>query len=306
MANVRLHIDPSVGDPDHFREGSFVRGVVQAATQSAMWPAWISRVVVLSAHRRHRQWPMLDRHAAPPLVVALGNEDARVRPELIRTAAAILQQYVPDGVHEGVPVLHLPLGPGGPTSPTPPRPWSDRDVDVTFVGHLHRQRWPLARAMGAVRPGLRALPDTILQGVRSLALQPVSLPGRRVYWTFTERFGTGLPRAEYLRLLGRTRIALVPPGFKQVETFRHHEAAQAGCVLVGTPLPDARYPVLRLPEGAGARAFLAELLDRPGDLAEQHRAVAQAWEARGRAAVVGRGLAIRLAGLDRRDRPRTG
>jgi len=287
-------MDPSVGDPDRFRERHHVLGVLRAIAAS---PAAPDTAVVLSAHRRHRSWSALAGVTAP-LVVALGDEDARLRRALVDQATAVLQCYRPDDPSWPAQVLRLPLGPGGPPPDTPARPWQERDLDVVFVGHLHPRRWALARGLGAVKGRLRALPDPLLAALRSRVVelgevQP--LPDRRTVLRFTERFGAGLPSEAHLSLLSRARIALVPPGFKQDETFRHHEAARAGCVLVGAPLPD--YPVIPVPRPQDLLPLLVRLLDDEDGLYERHLAVVDAWRERGCSAAVGRRLAAQLSAL---------
>jgi len=294
MAAPRILIDESVGDPERFRERRYLIDLLNAAFDHPSWPTQVDTAVVLSAHARHAQWPSLEQSASPPLIIAIGDEDAQLRPALIQAGAAIVQQYVADAPDRPTPIFNLPLGPGGDDKTPPIRPWQERDIDIVFIGHLHRRRWALARGLGAVRALAIPLPDTALSLIRRAAIVPVAIPDCASHIQFTERFGGGQPRAEYLSLLSRARIALVPQGFKQAETFRHYEAARAGCVLVGTALPTQRLPVLSPPTHPLLSDWLRGLLRNPVALEAQHRAVVQAWTQRGRASSVGHALAQKL------------
>jgi len=293
---MQVFIDPSVGDSTRFREHDFVTKVLAAASESADFPAHLGTAVVLSGHRRHKRWPILEQ-VDRPLIVVLGDEDARLQPDLIARSAALLQCYRPSDASWPDAVLRMPLGPGGPPPIQPGLPWQDRDLDVVFVGHLHRRRWSFARELGAVSGALRAVPDTLLPAVRrSVVSQPLRpLPHHQCLLRFTDRFGAGLSQAEHLHALSRARIALVPPGFKQDETFRHHEAARAGCVLVGTPIDGL--PVVPFPLTGGLLTLLKDLLADPKALEARHQAVMSAWTETGCAEAVGRSLAARLSAL---------
>ena len=291
--------DPSVGPAPTLRERPFLEAVLGAAQSAPAWPGGFRSIVVVSSHRRHRHWPELDRAEPPVLLVALGGEDGRVRPELRARARVLLQNYVSDDLTAHTPVLHLPLGPGPSSSPPPMRSWAERTIDVTFVGHLHARRWAFARSLGAIRPAFGVLPDVALPVARHRALKPVSMAPFQSHIHWTDRFGSGIDHAAYLALLSQTRIALVPRGFKQNETFRHHEAARAGCVLVGVPIP--LYPVLE-PSGRSLVDHLRALLQAPKDLEKCHFRVKDAWRLQGAPAAVGGALATTLARLA--DRPR--
>lgn len=278
-----------MGNPDRFRERRFLTDLARAARQHPGWNNVVDSIVVVSAHPRHTRWPELEQAPGRRFILAIGNENGVVRPELRQAGVAIAQQYVRPSTDDGPPVLPLPLGPGGPED-APPLARS-RDLDVVFIGHLHRHRWPLARRLGCVRPMARWLPDTLLSSTRDVLLQRPTLDGLSHVIAFTRRFGSGRPRPAYLDLLHRAHIALVPRGFKQAETFRHHEAARAGCVLVGTPLPDRRYPVLEPPPDRPLHTWLLDLLSQPHRLEAARAAVVHAWNTRGRPDRVGTELA---------------
>lgn len=296
---MRILTDPSVGRPTSYRERSYVQTVLETAARQDSWPASLHTAVVLSAHRRHRAWPTLDR-LERPLIVALGDEDASLNPQLVERGGVVLQCYRPAHAHSPRHVLRLPLGPGGPPPHRPSRSWADRELDVVFVGHLHRRRWELARELGWVTGPLAALPDVLLPTLRARLLDrpaPRPLPHRRTVIQFTDGFGHGLSPDLHLDLLARARIALVPPGFKQDETFRHHEAARAGCVLVGAPVME--YPVVPTPPTGSLLGLLDQLLTDAVALHAQHVAVWEAWRSRGAPEAVGARLAPRIAAVYR-------
>ncbi|HCH62712.1 MAG: hypothetical protein CL927_00995 [Deltaproteobacteria bacterium] len=292
MNTLHLTFDPSVGSPQTLRERPFLEALLAAAQAAPEWPQWFRSVVVVSAHRQHHTWPALDAASPPILIVALGDENGQVRPELRARGAALLQSYVSTHHKPGPPVLRLPLGPGPATAPPVSVPWAERSVDVAFLGHLHARRWDFARSLNAVRPVFRHLPDRALPLVRPWALQHVSAAPFRFHIQWTRRFGNGIDHPTYLSLLAQTRIALVPRGFKQIETFRHHEAARAGCVMVGAPL--APYPVIPGPQHGSLLDRLRALLNAPDTLEQHHRAVQQAWRQHGTPSAVGRFLAAEL------------
>lgn len=294
IRGISVFIDRSVGNPRQFRERRYLLELLHAASGQPAWPRQIRSVVVLSGHRKHHIWPVLHEAPPPRLLLVIGDEDARIRAPIRDAAQAILQQYVSDSPAAAVPVLQLPLGPGGSEEAPPSLPWHQRDLDVAFVGHLHTSRWPLARALGALPSVATLLPEPLLPLTTAQGLRPVQLPGRRTHIHFTRSFGAGLPRADYFALLARARIALVPAGFKQTHTFRHFEAARAGCVLVGAPLPDFRFPVLQPTVIDTLPDFLEDLLANPHRLYQAHQAVVAAWNRSGRAVAVGQQLAEQL------------
>lgn len=100
----------------------------------------------------------------------------------------------------------LPLG-------APPHPWPDRrarDFDWCFAGQVTHDR------RRAAIDAAQSIPHGLLLA--------------------TDRFGVGLPPADYLTLLSRSRLVPCPSGPVHPETFRLYEALESGCI----PIVDAK------------------------------------------------------------------
>lgn len=288
---MTLRIDPSVGNPACFRELDYVRGIAESAAAQASWPQKVTEIAVVSAHPRHTAWPTIDRLAPPRVVVALSAERGTLPPALRATADVVLGPYL----SEDNDTLPIPLGPSSFVPPST-TPWGSRDVDVVFVGHLHRGRVGLARGLGAFPSPLNSLPDVVLAGLRRLARPPVQPAlGLRTHLAFTQSFGGGLSGDDYSRLLARSRVALVPPGFHHPETFRHHEAARAGCVLVGQPLRSVPLPVVPVSDWSRIYTVIEGIFEDIGSLETRHDATRKAWQHHASPEAVGAALAPRVA-----------
>lgn len=87
-----------------------------------------------------------------------------------------------------------------------------RTTDVVFVGQVtHEHRHAMVRGLMAT---VAAQPDTTVDLVA------------------TDGFMQGEERHEYLRRLARARVALAPSGPATPDSFRLHEALEAGCVPI--------------------------------------------------------------------------
>lgn len=269
----RVAIDPSVGNPANFRERWFLTTAATAAIVASDWPTETD-IVIVSAHRKHTRWPVFSQVRPRPLVLAIGDESGKVNPFLRNNASVLFQQYVAEALPK---VRRLPLGPGGPPT-APDIPWNARTYDILFVGHLHRKRWPLARQLGLVPQWARLLPNDVLAmaGIRSGLTGARSFPGISGMVQFTDAFGHGVPYTAFIEMLHKTRIALVPPGFRQNETFRHYEAARAGCVLLGAAFPTAGPPVVPMAQNLVAQ--IQDMLAHPDTLYQQHVDVHRHWK----------------------------
>lgn len=279
MAPALRH-DPSVGNPERYRERQWVCALVDH------WPAGPApqQVVVVSCQRQSGDWAALaGLNPARALVLALGGEHGRPLPWLQHSGLRVAQCYLPPTLQSRWRT-RLPLGPSGFLPRLPPVPWADRDVPLSFVGWLHPRRSALYRLVSGHRlPGpLPSLLRAQLNGVLDGRVVPGSV------LRFGERFGHGLDSDAYAQVLRRTQVALCPPGTRQDETFRHWEAARSGCVLVGARVPGTGPPVLPMPSTAAA---LTDLLSSPDLLKHQHARVGAWWAQSGRPAQVAASLA---------------
>jgi hypothetical protein len=269
---VELVHDPSVGSVSRYREQRWVERVL-GAWGNGPRPR---RVVVLSVQRQQRWASLPEEPQDDVLVIALGGEHGRRLPSL--KGWRVARCYASGG-----PDFGLPLGPSGFLPDLPAVPWSDRTVPLCFVGWLHPGRAALYRLLSGRRlPG--PLP-ALLRGRLARDLDGSVVSGSVL--RFQLRFGAGMGPEDYGRLLGRSRVALVPRGTRQVETFRHHEAARAGCVLVGDGYAGGP-PVLPLPE---TLAELRQLTEESRALKQHHAQVRAWWQEQGRAEAVAARLA---------------
>ena len=115
--------------------------------------------------------------------------------------------------------FYLPLG---CTSAFVPIETKDRDIDLFFSGQLNPQRINALYGLNKIHthiPDLKAL----VHGYQGFA--------------FSGNTVNVLTPTAYARFMGKSKIALCLGG-KSPETFRHYEAAQSGCIVLSSPLPD--------------------------------------------------------------------
>ena len=156
---------------------------------------------------------------------------------------AVFKGYLPGDNHPQN-VHPLPLGcvNGVPNGTVPPI--QEREIDVFFSGHLNRNRIGLYRELSLLRSVPAWLIETAVaqprlrNGLRMIFGSDFSNAFNRGYICFTHAFAAGLTREAFAKRLQNARIALCPAGFHSAETFRHYEAARAGCVIISDPLPD--------------------------------------------------------------------
>jgi hypothetical protein len=61
------------------------------------------------------------------------------------------------------------------------------------------------------------------------------------YYQFNDGFNNGLGEEDYNFILRNTKVALVPRGWVNTETFRLYEAMKWGCVVISEELPQREY-----------------------------------------------------------------
>ena len=181
-----------------------------------------------------------------PVIVFYGSDESGIPLECDHPdVVAVCQTYA------GKAVLsrgHIALPPGAMDGRfLDARPSAERDIDILFLGVFNDRRTRILAALGR-----RSDPRTLTYRIattrgrsarlaRRLIQRTGAVPrlraGRANHVEVTFRWAGGLPAAEYRALLERTRVALCPPGWTLSETFRHFEAASAGCQIVTAPLP---------------------------------------------------------------------
>ena len=196
--------------------------------------------------------------------------------ELSEHYVAIFKGYLPDDRKPGN-IFPLPLGyVNGVTNGSTAKS-CDRELDVFFSGNLNRNRIALYREFSM----LRYVPAWLVESgianpkmrnaIRFVFGADFSKAFERGYICFTRNFGEGLSRKNYAEKLNNARIAFCPGGFHSAETFRHFEAARAGCVVISERLPDnvlyRNAPILQVNSWREGIDLANELLADPERLA---------------------------------------
>lgn len=165
-------------------------------------------------------------------------------------------------------VTSIPLGCYA-ISDEPPMPMEERNIDMSFVGCLNRNRLELACKLAGVSKFLIALfsygrEDRALGFLNHMVkwLRP------KDYITFTPNFARGVDGAAYVNILNSSKISLCPRGWINPETFRLYESMRAGCVTITEKLPNRKYyrdiPVVQVNNWIDGLLASKKLLD--GDL----------------------------------------
>ena len=158
----------------------------------------------------------------------------------------------------------IPIGYSTPVVPPPRHADADRPVDLSFAGSIgHRSQWRLRDAL--------LNPKKIARMEMIRALDRIKADGRyQVVVKSTQGFGDkGEGTDAYARLLLDSKVVLAPRGTSR-ETYRHFEAAMAGCVVVTEPLPDLWYyasaPFVYVRDWSNLRDVVDRLLSDPQSL----------------------------------------
>lgn len=182
---------------------------------------------------------------SPPRVVSPGSawiallEGAR----MARNLARRLRRSLALGAAPAPPrsFYPIPLGGAGADAPSGDEeivPFSSREWDVAFLGSVGRlRRLPvLGETPMSPKPAAR------LALGRTLSRAAATVTDLRILVGCADRpeFGAPLPPDAYRRALRNTKICLCPRG-NFAETFRHAEAARAGCIVMTDRLPREWY-----------------------------------------------------------------
>lgn len=166
--------------------------------------------------------------------IYMSDEGASIPHSLCERCEAVFKAYLPD-TQLPANLFHFPVGVANYEKANRAADRTRKDINVFFSGNLNDQRIELHRELtGSV------LPKTLYR--------------RYVEWNWTsqldlsDRFpdsviqfyrgwAGGMSPEAYHRTLARSKIALCPSGFRNLETFRHFEALRAGCVVLSKRLP---------------------------------------------------------------------
>jgi hypothetical protein len=221
------------------------------------------------------------------VLIYTADEKGTLPVELGPQYVAIFKGYVPDSRNPGN-IYPLPLGFVNGVSHETTLPFSERSIDVFFSGHLNRNRLDLYREFSLLRFVPRWLVEIAVANPRARNLTRIifgtdfSRAFDSGYVCFTDSFAAGLTRKAYAEKLSSARIALCPGGFHSRETFRHYEAARAGCVIISERLPENDLyrgaPIQQVDSWRDGIALAHTLLEDKTRLEELQRQTIAWWE----------------------------
>lgn len=121
-------------------------------------------------------------------------------------------------------------------------PINERLFGISFVGCLNRNRVGIASRISGINSTLIGLGLTFCKKFTLKLLNGISKykTTKNVY-QFNPDFNSGLDGERYSWILRHSKIALVPRGWVNSETFRLYEAMRYGCVVICEELPDREY-----------------------------------------------------------------
>lgn len=171
-------------------------------------------------------------------------------------------------------VVPVPIGYSNPIESSVPR-MDGRSIDVYFAGSFQHRRTrslrdridPKWNSRMAMRHAVSSLGN---QGRANVQIDETAFFGAAV----------AADRDRYRDRLGNSKIALAPRG-TSLETFRHFEAAMAGCVVITEPLPKTWYfadhPFVVVQSWRHASRAIRRLLDDPERLQDISAATLAWW-----------------------------
>ena len=186
-------------------------------------------------------------------------------------------------------VHHIPLG----YHSLPPRvliPWEARANDVFFAGSIRQNVVERSGILQIPNPK-QIVRDDLANSLRKLAaankwnlklrLAPGFVP-HAVAWGLAAE-GTTMSDDEYMKEMANSKICLAPRG-TSFETFRHYEAASAGCVVVSDRLPQTWFyqniPFLFVKDWRKIDQILDRVLRDPSKLKRLHEETLSWWHSR--------------------------
>ena len=121
-------------------------------------------------------------------------------------------------------------------------PIKERLFNITFTGCLNRNRVQIVSELLNVNSKWISL-GMLLNKKLTLRIinQLLKYKYNNDYYQFNDGFNNGLNEEDYNFILRNTKIALVPKGWVNTETFRLYEAMKWGCVVISEELPQREY-----------------------------------------------------------------
>jgi hypothetical protein len=121
-------------------------------------------------------------------------------------------------------------------------PIKERLFNITFTGCLNRNRVQIVSELLNVNSKWISL-GMLLNKKLTLRIinQLLKYKYNNDYYQFNDGFNNGLNEEDYNFILRNTKVALVPRGWVNTETFRLYEAMKWGCVVISEELPQREY-----------------------------------------------------------------
>ncbi|MDA0347844.1 MAG: hypothetical protein O3C43_12735 [Verrucomicrobia bacterium] len=175
------------------------------------------------------------------ILILISDETGSVPTYLTKDFDAVFKNFIPDSP-ESVPLFPLPAGYSGDSMNSSKLPVNQRGNDVFFSGRIEPHRHELYRSLTSLQylPSINPRLDRVISRLYLKILRRKKI--RRLSNSFihfhADNFYEGVldPRS-FNELLMNSKIALCPRG-RALESFRHIEAARAGCVIFSESLPD--------------------------------------------------------------------
>lgn len=139
-------------------------------------------------------------------------------------------------------ITSIPLGYATDPKLSDVIPLSERLFNISFVGCLNRNRIGIASRLTGINSTLIGFGLTFCKGFTLKVLNTICKYkySKNVY-QFNPDFNSGMDGEKYSWILRHSKIALVPRGWVNSETFRLYEAMRYGCVIICEELPYREY-----------------------------------------------------------------
>jgi len=228
-------------DFSHLYDGPYLEEVINHVRQS---PKFLNEIDIYLHY-----YNPLDAEAEPifitnkdcrRILILISDETYSVPRYLTEHFDAVFKNFLWDPP-KGVPLFPLPSGYSGEIKKAERKPTHKRTNDVFYAGRIEPRRHMLYRALSPLRfiPRMNSRLDRLLCRLYLKVFKQnriKSLPNSFLHFSSDEFHAGPLNSEQFNAMMMDSKIALCPRG-RGVETFRHIEAARAGCVIFSDRLP---------------------------------------------------------------------
>jgi hypothetical protein len=139
-------------------------------------------------------------------------------------------------------ITSIPLGYATDPKSSDAIPLSERLFNISFVGCLNRNRVGIASRLTGINSTLIGFGLTFCKKFTLKVLNTIcKYRYFKNLYHFNPDFNSGVDSERYSWILKHSKIALVPCGWVNSETFRLYEAMRYGCVIICEELPYREY-----------------------------------------------------------------